>query len=728
MQSTDPPGTGGPGGPEPSEGELRTDQVEQLALLPESGEESKSDAGAGKTGRKKSKATAKSSAGRLPVARVVVNKALSHLDQTFDYSVPARLDDRAVPGARVRVRFGGHVEQGRRTGGTLIDGYLVERRERSDYPGPLAPLHGAPSAEPVLSPELLRLCRAVADRYAGTLADVLQLAIPPRHASTEAEVSAPRAPTPNAPSSGPWARYPTGESYLRALAAGGAPRAVWSALPGPRWPEAVARAMAATLASGRGALAVLPDARQLAAVDRALTALLGTDQHVALSADLGPAERYRRWLRVNRAQVGAVAGTRAAMFAPVQNLGLVVIWDDGSDSHAAQHAPQPHAREVLLLRAHAQGAGALVGGHSRTVEAAQLVATGWAHPLQPDRRTLRASTPMLRTVVESDEGRDEAARVARLPSVAWRAAREALPRGPVLVQVPRSGYVPRLSCVRCREPARCGHCAGPVELPDRGGVLRCLWCGRLEGHWHCPACGANGLRAQVVGAERTADELGRAFPNTPVRVSGRDGVLSTVPDVPTLVVSTPGAEPVADAGYAAALLLDGSALLNRPDLRAGEVALRHWLTASSLVRSQDAGGQVVVLAEPTLRPVQALVRWDPEGFSEVELAERAELGFPPVSRMASVTGPRAAVAELVALVRMPEDGDVLGPVPVLARARSSQSAPSVWSGQEIERVLLRVPRGSGGALAAALKSAQAVRHTRKEAVPLQVRVDPRELA
>ncbi|NDZ83307.1 primosome assembly protein PriA, partial [Streptomyces sp. SID10853] len=118
----------------------------------------------------------------LPVARVVVNKGVLHLDQFFDYAVPEELDEAAQPGVRVRVRFGAgsrQVRDGRREGGGLIDGFLVERRADSDYAGPLAALAGVVSPEPVLSPELLGLARAVADRYAGSLADVLQLAVPP---------------------------------------------------------------------------------------------------------------------------------------------------------------------------------------------------------------------------------------------------------------------------------------------------------------------------------------------------------------------------------------------------------------------------------------------------------------------------------------------------------------------------------------------------------------------
>ena len=118
---------------------------------------------------------------RLPVARVAVDISLAHLDRPFDYLVPASLDETAVPGCRVRVRFAGQ----------LVDGYLLERVPTSEHQGKLARLERVISAEPVLTPEIFDLARVVADRYAGTLADVLRLAIPPRHATAERD--APRA-------------------------------------------------------------------------------------------------------------------------------------------------------------------------------------------------------------------------------------------------------------------------------------------------------------------------------------------------------------------------------------------------------------------------------------------------------------------------------------------------------------------------------------------------------
>ncbi|MFF7182535.1 primosomal protein N' [Streptomyces sp. NPDC008121] len=669
-------------------------------------------------------------AAELPVARVVVNKGVLHLDQFFDYAVPEELDAVARPGVRVRVRFGAgahQVRDGRREGGRLIDGFLVERRAESDYPGALAALADVVSPEPVLSTELLGLARSVADRYAGSLADVLQLAVPPRSARAEGKPSPEPLPPPAAPEPGTWGRYDQGPAFLESLARGGAPRAVWNALPGPHWAEELARAVAATLASGRGALVVVPDGRAASRVDEAFGRVLGEGRHAVLTAETGPEKRYAQWLAVRRGSVRAVVGTRAAMFAPVRDLGLVVIWDDGDGSHSEPHAPQPHARDVLLLRAAHDGCGFLLGGTSCTVEAAQLVESGWARPLIAGRDQVRAAAPLVRTVGDTDLARDEAARAARLPSLAWQAVREGLKTGPVLVQVPRRGYVPRLACERCRTPARCRHCAGPLEAPEQR-ELRCGWCARGAADWHCVECGSTRLRAQVVGARRTAEELGRAFPAVPVRTSGRDHVLDWVPGRPALVVSTPGAEPVAEGGYAAALLLDGWAMLGRPDLRAGEEALRRWIDAASLVRGQGEGGTVVVVAEPTLRPVQALVRWDPVGHAQRELAERAELGFPPVSRMAAVSGPPEAVATFLAAAELPAGAELLGPVELpVSRPGGPRRPGDTPPGEQWERALIRVPPGNGAALAAALKKAQASRLARGGGDPVRIRVDPPDI-
>ncbi|WP_434442654.1 primosomal protein N' [Lentzea sp. E54] len=743
----------------------------------------------------------------LPVARIVVDVPLAHLDRPFDYSVPSELDTAAVPGCRVRVRFAGQ----------LVDGYLLERVETSEYGKKLAFLEKVVSSEPVLAPEIAALARAIADRYAGGMIDVLRLAIPPRHARAEAASSGESPPLPQVPAwvgeqspveaadppvdsaspaetspgepaesaaagqaagapsgAGPaaasvsvegpasapvpaaepasasasdaepvaepaappsprqsqpprsqlppvpadaWSRYPRGPKYLEALREGRPAHAVWQALPSEDWPARLAEAAAAVASTGRGVAIVVPDHRDLARVAEACGKLI--EGVVTLSADLGPSERYKRWLAVRRGVARVVVGTRATAFAPVRDPGLLVVWDDGDDLHVEQRSPYPNVRDVLVQRAHMTGAALLIGGFARTAEAQLLVETGWAHEIVASRETLRSVAPRVVSVGDNEwqDVKDPAARTARLPSIAFDAARFALADSPVLIQVPRRGYVPSLACGQCRGPARCRRCAGPLALPGgtEGGLPKpayCRWCAATEAGFRCPTCGSRKLRGQIIGARRTAEELGRAFPGHPVRTSGADEVLTMVPGKPALVVATPGAEPVAEGGYGAVLLLDGWALLGRADLRASEEALRRWMTAAGLVR--PGNGRVVVIADSSLTPVQALVRWDPVWHAATELAARTELGFPPAVRMATVDGTPDAVNAMLDELRLPPTGEILGPVPL-------------GDDETKERALVRVARAEGRQLAAVLAEAQAVRTARKEQELVRIKLDPLEV-
>jgi primosomal protein N' (replication factor Y) (superfamily II helicase) len=698
---------------------------------------------------------ARQPAATLPVAKVAVEISLPNLDRPFEYLVPDTMSEAAVPGCRVRVRFAGR----------LTGGYLLDRTAQSEHQGKLGYLERVVSPEPVLTPEIAGLARAVADRYGGTLADVLRLAIPPRHAAVEsgrdprsrrsaaaggpgglaasggsagpggsaeadgpdgerpdairpaAEADRATSASPAAPADQdrqPWDRYLAGPAFLAALAAGRSPRAVWAALPGPDWPDEIALAVAAVTTGGRGAVIVVPDVRDLERVDGALDRRLGPGRHVVLSAGLGPAERYRRWLSAARGEVAVVAGTRSASFAPVANLGLVVLWDEGDDLHAEPRAPYPHAREVLAIRAHRSRAAALIGGFARTAEAALLLAGGWARPLAAERAVVRQAAPAVVPAGDDPElARDEAARSARLPSLALRTARDALSSGPVLVQVPRHGYLAAVACERCRTQARC-RCGGPAGLPGPAAALRCGWCG-ADLRRSCARCGHEGLRALVTGSSRTAEELTRAFPSVPVLTSDGTAVLAAVAADPAIVVATPGAEPVAQTGYSAAVLLDGWALLGRASLRAAEEALRRWMNAAALVRPAAAGGTVVVVADQSQPVVQALVRWDPATFADRELAARAELRFPPAARMAALTGTQDTVQALLAVTALPADAEVLGPV------SGGEQDP------ELIRYLVRVPRSEGAALAGALHAGQATRTARKEPGQLRVQLDPATL-
>jgi primosomal protein N' (replication factor Y) (superfamily II helicase) len=656
---------------------------------------------------------------------VAVDIPLSHLDRPFDYAVTAEQDSDAVPGARVRVRFAGR----------LRDGFILERVAVGDHDGALTPLYKIISSEPVLTDDIARLIRKVADHYAGTFADVMRLAVPPRHAATEqAPLVAARRPAPDDHPEGPLLDYPTGAEFLAALRAGQSPRAMWqvtpSAAPNGDWARGLASAARACADSGRGVVIIVPDQADLDRLGEACTETLGATGFAVLVAEAGPAARYRAFLSALRGEVHVVIGNRAAAYAPVHNLGLIALWDDGDDLLAEQRAPYPHSRDVLALRAADVQAGVLFASYARTAELQRWLERGWLRELAENRVTVRHAAPRLKVTADTDYAlqRDPAARAARLPHEVFEMMRATLPQGPVLVQVPRAGYLVALVCQDCREPMRCEFCGGPTEA--QAGVaevatirVSCAWCGRPQIDWTCPICGSRRVRAPIVGAERTAEELGKAFPQTPVRHSIGGKRVTDVADHSAIVVATPGAEPPALGGYAGAVLLDTPLLLLRQDLRATEEALRRWLNVVALVRSGADGGSVIAVGESSGRALQALVRVDPGGFAARELQERTTAHFPPAVRLITVEGSPEALTEFVSLVHPPADTEMLGPV-----EPDGQRLPGDGDQGPIQRLTMRAPLSEATKLVQAAKEAAAIRSARKSSGSLRIKVDPVDLS
>lgn len=637
-----------------------------------------------------------------PVAQVVIDSPLPHLDRVFDYAVPAALDEQARVGCRVRVRFAGK----------LTDGYLVGRTAEADHGGELRPLERVVGTDLVLEPGILVLAREVAQRYAGTVSDVLRAAIPPRHARAEAVEVEPSTWMAEADSidAERWSAYDSGPALLQRLAdPGAAPtRAVWSLAPATRWVDDVAAAVRAVLGQDRGSVVVVvPDARDIAAVLDRFEDAVRAGAVATLTADLGPERRYREFLRILRGGARLVVGTRAAVFAPVVDPRLLVLWDDGDDALCEPHAPYWDARDVLALRAHLTGCDLLVGSPARSVVTQQWCRTGWARSVQATRTSVGERGPRVRALAREDAARDPAAAAARIPHPAWQAARSALERGPVLVQVPRRGYLPMLACQRCRAPARCT-CGGPLRIAGAGKVPSCEWCGTLVGDWRCRECGDPRLRAVSVGVERTAEEIGRAFPGVPVVSSHAGRMVGEVDDRPQVVVATPGAEPRCSSGYRAVLLLDARAQLQRPSLETTEDTARRWFAAAALA---EPGGQVVVTADNALPIVQSLLRWDAPWLADRELAERASAGLPPATRMAALLGAAADIEDVARALTVPHR--LLGPVP--------------REGEDRHRGLVVVAREDGAALATQLRAITATRSAQSKTAPVHVRLDPRDL-
>jgi primosomal protein N' (replication factor Y) len=396
------------------------------------------------------------------------------------------------------------------------------------------------------------------------------------------------APTPAPAGSAP--NHPLAE-FVDRLAAGRPSRVAWACLPGGDLVDGLTAAISASRTSGRQALVVAPSERIVSQLIQALDAHFAVGRLVAGDGAEARLEAY--WAAAS-GMVDVLVGTRAAAFAPLARPGLLVLLNDGDPALREPRAPYPHARTVLTVRAGQERAGLLIAGLARSVEVQALAESGWLDLATPDRASVRRATAVADAPTTEDLGREGATAASRLPEAAFRLIRQASAAGPVLVQVPSANH-------------------------------------------------------ETFGLVRTAGELVRAFPALRLeRSSAEIGIVDQVGEDAGLVVATPGAEPAARGGYAAAVLLDGGAWAGRSELDAGIDALRIWMGAAALVRP---GGKALLLGSEGTAAAQALVRWDPVGFAARELHERRELGLPPATKAVVLSGPPEAVDDLVGRLR-----------------------------------------------------------------------------
>lgn len=579
---------------------------------------------------------------------VLIPGPVPHLDRVFDYSVPESFGDRATLGCRVRVRFAGR----------LVTGIVVQEQSHSDFE--TQPIRDVLGPQ-VLPAGLARLTQSVAQRYVGNWSDVVTAAVPPRHARAERSVVLPDGGLP-APLAVAQAHLRPEAEVPRVVSA--APRQAVSLPWSWDWRASLAEAVARTVNRGKRVLVVVPDDADLRAAKEALGLLDRPISVAQLSASAGAYARYRAYLNAISGQVDVVLGTRAAAFTPIPDLGLIWMWRDGDSALIDPQAPYWHAREVVGIRVLQEQCDVVFAGWSRSCEVQRLESIGWLTDTSPPRSDWRHDVGRVRLPDIADQARDPAALTARLPRTAIELVRAQLRAGPVLVQVPRRGYLPLIACAACRELVLCPACGSAAQMaPD--GTVRCR-CGGIDAPWRCSQCGHSEVRAIRVGSGRTAVELARAFPEVPVlRSDSEAGVITEVDGAPALVVCTPGAEPIAAQGYAAALLLDGDVLAHAPWLRAPEEALDRWLQALSKLRGSATA---MLVANPAGLAAQALVRADPVGFARREYDVRVDTQLPPAQRYFALSGPGAA--DVAAEVEAQTDvAEVLGPLPSAAGQR-----------------------------------------------------------
>lgn len=279
-----------------------------------------------------------------PIARVLVDTGVFHLDQEFDFLVPEELSEIAAPGVSVRVPFNGR----------KCDGFIVGRANSSAHVGRMQYVDKVNHETPLLTSSILNLSRAVARKYASNIMDVLRFAIPVAINSVK-EIS------PDYSDQKPInedliQHYP--HSYFDSLKSGEASHVIWTPLPATEPFEFMAEVCKIR---GGNVLILVPDAKS---VDRCLKIFLesGIGKNILTwSSELTKSQRYSNYLQILNGNVEIVIGVRGAIFLPIQALSLIVVWDEGNENFSEIRSPGWHAREVAIERTKQEGCALILG-------------------------------------------------------------------------------------------------------------------------------------------------------------------------------------------------------------------------------------------------------------------------------------------------------------------------------------------------------------------------------
>lgn len=608
----------------------------------------------------------------LKVAKLAIQSGLPQLDRTFDYIIPDRLYADVRVGSRVKVFFG----KSKKT----LDGFVVDIANQSEFEGKLSEIQSVVGDQPALQPEVFTLCSQLADRSASYLGELLKIAVPahmPRaFASHSSAVEEGKFQVSDYSSSfeaeyldqllAPAARsFSLAEPRLLEISHGS------SKVVAPAWACLFVSMALRNLANGQSTIALVPDYREHKVLVSAITDL-GLNPYLAdYSQELPRSKQYEAFLTALECKPRIIVGSRSAAYAPAHNLGSILVFDEADRSYADQASPYLHTRDVVLVRQAIQGCSLMFASHSISTDIKRLLDTGYLND-----SSLTFAAPRISI---SEPG-------MRVDSHAFKAIKQGLLEGPVLVQVSSLGDSTSLYCKQCDEAASCKSCNGPLWI-DSVGSKKCRWCNGFALDYVC-SCGSNEFSLGRAGSTRTAAELGRAFPAVRVIESTGENRLVAIPGGKTLVVATAGAEPYVQGGYAAVILLDARVLLAKQNLRSAEEAVRTW--SNAVAKARTAGACVLVGVSGELAQLFSL--WNHTKIAALELAARVELQLPPTVRMGSVTADLEKINAISDSLSNNKAIGRIGPAPV-----ESKTDEKMW------RLIFKYPYSEGINLAKQLK-------------------------
>ena len=578
-----------------------------------------------------------------PVAKVVLSLPLLHMNQAFDYEVPAKFADVPV-GARVAVQFGGQE----------VRGYITERTSQTQAGRKLRPLRKVISPIPVLQKNIYELAQTVAKAAICPLADCLRLAIPPRQAAVEKDylsaVSTADFTASYAADLPIWENYQCGGEVLKNLQTEQAGKTPTTSLIYLGAHDSFAQMILAPIqiaaAAGKSALLILPTAQQVAELARYLQKKLPTLPIAQITAQDDPPRRYRNFLRILNGEARVVIGTRSAAWAPLKNLGFISILDENHSAYVEKRRPQIHTCEILYYRQKIESVPLLSFNYGPALRSAWRKANsaGWSC-------TKKNKTTEIPQILAANSFLYEGAPWARFPDSVFQVMRAALKSGPVLVVVPQTGYIPLTACEKCRELALCPHCGGYLQISAPHSPPSCSRCASSYRNFHCQKCGGNKLRAVRIGSHRTAQEIGRAFPGVIINIA-RAGEDIELPNKDSrIVVSTPRNFSTLPQSFAAGVLLDAGYLLRSGRLESESYFLRAVTQILPALPARAAGGKLLIVGDVPSHLLQVLQNGDFSHWEATQLAERSQLQLPPTCRWYELRGVGAEIKELLTALR-----------------------------------------------------------------------------
>jgi primosomal protein N' (replication factor Y) (superfamily II helicase) len=441
--------------------------------------------------------------------------------------------------------------------------------------------------------------------------------------------------------------------------------------------EVYLAAVEAALDQGRGAIVLVPEIGLAPQAVARFRARLG-DRFAVLHSALSPGERYDEWRRLRSGEASVCVGPRSAVFAPVRDLGLIVIDEEHDPSYKQDGDPCYDARTVARRRAEECGA-ALVAGTATPRPEAWLELPRVELPNRVDGRPMPA--------VEVFDMREADPRSGPLHPATWEALGKVRDAGAkAIVMVNRRGFAPWLTCRSCGQHWGCPNCDVSLIVHRHAGRLVCHHCAHSEPlPRSCPECGSTTLSRAGAGTEQIEALLAEQLEPMPVfrldsdSAGGRGSharILAGFGEAESAVLI--GTQMVAKGHdfpeVTLSAILDADATLRFPDFRACERTFAMVAQLAGRSGRGEAGGEVIVQTlAPEAPSIAHAARHDSAGFLAEEVERRRLLRYPPFSHLVRVvlkseSEPRvdkAASALAAALAEtLPEDADLLGPAPM----------------------------------------------------------------